>query len=153
MDKDFFVQAIETHSGSMYRVACAVLGPRDECRDALQETALKAWEKRHTLLDESKFKSWIIRILVNECRNIQRARRRVIPVEQIPDSPAPPPPDPALAMALRALPEKYRLPLTLQCSEGMSYREIASALRLTEGAVRGRIHRAKEMLRKELEVQ
>lgn len=152
MDKEFFVQAIETHAGSMYRVACSVLGPRDECRDAMQEAVLKAWDKRHTLRDEGRFKSWILRILVNECRNIQRASRRLIPMDQVPDSAAPPR-DPTLFMALHALPEKYRLPLVLQCSEGMSYQEIAAALHLSEGAVRGRICRAKEQLRKELEVK
>ena len=152
MDKEFFVEAVEANSGSMYRVACSVLGPRDECRDAMQEAVLKAWDKRHTLRDESRFKSWIIRILVNECRNIQRSTRRLIPMDQVPDSAAPPR-DPTLFMALQALPEKYRLPLVLQCSEGMSYQEIAAALHLSEGAVRGRIYRAKEQLRKELEVK
>lgn len=53
-------------------------------------------------------------------------------------------------MALQALPEKLRLPLVLCYSEGMSYEEIAGALRLPLTTVRGRIHRAKGELRKEL---
>ena len=117
----------------------------------MQECALKAWEKRFTLRQEQYFATWITRILINECRNIQRRRKRTVPLDQIPE-PALAPPDPTLSLALRALPERFRLPLVLQGSEGMSYREIAQTLGVTEAAVRGRIHRAKKMLRKELEV-
>ena len=63
------------------------------------------------------------------------------------------PPDPALALALQALPEKLRLPLVLCYSEGMSYEEIAQTLRLPVSTIRGRIHRAKGELRKELEAE
>ena len=81
MDKDFFVQAIEAHSGSMYRVACAVLGPRDECRDALQETALKAWEKRHTLQLLTHFE---IRKPLVSCRsqNEEIASQKIITISK-----------------------------------------------------------------------
>lgn len=150
MDKEFFVKAIAENSDKLYRIAWTILRHSDDCRDALQETALKAWEKRHTLRNEQYFSTWITRILINESRNIQRKRKRLAPLEEAPE-PSAPPPDPTLAMALHSLPEKLRLPLMLQYSEGMSYTEIAQALRITEAAVRGRIHRAKEQLRKELE--
>ena len=52
---------------------------------------------------------------------------------------------------LRALPEQLRLPLMLQYAEGMTYLEIAKVLALPESTVRGRIHRAKNLLRKELD--
>ena len=42
MDKDFFVQELETHSGMLYRVAYTLLHDDDACRDALQDAALKA---------------------------------------------------------------------------------------------------------------
>ena len=150
MDKDFFVREIEANCEKLYRVAWTLLRNNDDCRDALQETALKAWEKRHTLRQPQFFSTWLTRILINECRNIQRRQRRTLPLEQAPEA-ASPPPDPTLSLALQSLPEKLRLPLALQYSEGMSYAEIARALRTTEASVRGRIHRAKEQLRRELE--
>lgn len=64
-----------------------------------------------------------------------------------------PPPDPTLAMALHALPDKLRLPLMLVYSEGMTYEEAAETLRLPVATVRGRIHRAKGQLRKELDAE
>ena len=56
----------------------------------------------------------------------------------------------SLALALEALPKKLQLPLVLCYSEGMSYEEAADALRIPVTTLRGRIHRGKEQLRKEL---
>ena len=150
MDKDFFVQEIERNSEKLFRVAYALLRNPEDCRDALQETALKAWEKRHTLRETQYFATWITRICINCCHDLQRRRKGTVPLESVAE-PFADPPDRTLALALRSLPEKLRLPLILQCTEGMSYTEIARTLRITESAVRGRIHRAKEQLRKELE--
>lgn len=153
MDKDFFVREIEAHGDMLYRVAFTILRNDDACRDALQDTALKAWEKRLTLREPRYFRSWVTRILINTCYDTQKKRRRVVLMEDIPEPSAPPPPDPALAAALGALPEKLRLPLTLCYSEGMTYAEIAQTLHLPLATVRGRIHRAKGELRKELDAE
>lgn len=149
MDKAFFIQEIEAHSGTLYRVAYTILRNDDACRDALQDAALKAWEKRASLREEKYFRTWITRILINACYDAQRKRRRIVSLEDIPE-PALAPPDPTLALALQALPEKLRLPLVLCYSEGMSYEEAAETLRLPVSTIRGRIHRAKGELRKEL---
>ena len=149
MDKDFFVKEIEAHSGMLYRVAYTILRNDDACKDALQDTALKAWEKRGTLKELSYFRTWITRILINTCYDTQRKRRRMVSIEDVPE-PQVAAPDISLAMALQSLPEKLRLPLVLYYSEGLTYAEIAQTLRLPMATVRGRIHRAKGQLRKEL---
>lgn len=152
MDKDFFVQEIEAHSGMLYRVAYTILRNDDACQDALQETALKAWEKRETLKEPRYFRTWITRILINACCDTRKKQRRFLSIEDIPE-PHAATPNIALSMALQALPEKLRLPLMLSCSEGLTYAEIAKALCLPVATVRGRIHRAKHELRKELDAQ
>lgn len=149
MDKEFFIQEIQAHSGMLYRVAYSILRNDDACKDALQDTALKAWEKRSSLREERYFRSWITRILINTCYDTQKKHRRIVSMDDIPE-PSVAPPDPMLALALQTLPEKLRLPLVLCYSEGMSYEEIAQTLRLPLTTVRGRIHRAKAELRKEL---
>ena len=149
MDKDFFVKEIEAHSGMLYRVAYTILRNDDACKDALQDTALKAWEKRGTLKELRYFRIWITRILINTCYDTQRKRRRMVSIEDVPE-PQVAAPDISLAMALQSLPEKLRLPLVLYYSEGLTYAEIAQTLRLPMATVRGRIHRAKGQLRKEL---
>ena len=149
MDKAFFVREIEARSGMMYRVAWSILRNDDDCKDALQETALKAWMKRDSLREERYFRTWLVRILINTCYNTQKKRQRLIPVGEIPE-PAVPPRDPELGIALGKLPDKLRIPLLLCYSEGMTYEEIGEALRLPVPTVRGRIARGKEQLKKEL---
>ncbi len=150
MDKTYFVSQIQAHGDMLYRVALTILRNDEDCKDALQEAALKAWEKRHTLREQGLFKTWLTRILINECRNIQRKRQRIVLMEKIPDS-AVFQEDVTLMMVLHSLPEKYRVPLVLRYSEGMSEKEIARVLRLPPSTVRGRIYRAKQRLKKELE--
>lgn len=152
MDKEHFVREMEGCSGMLYRVAYAILRNDDACMDAMQETALKAWEKRHTLREQRYFRTWVTRICINTCRSMQSARRRLVSIEEVPE-PSLSPPDPALDLALAALPENLRLPLVLCCCEGMTYAEVAAALRLPVATVRGRIHRAKLELRKELDAE
>lgn len=152
MDKTFFIQEIEAHSGMLYRMAYTILRNDDACRDAMQDTALKAWEKRATLRDPRCFRSWVTRILINTCYDTQKKRRRLVSLEEV-EEPSIAPPDPTMDLALAALPEKLRLPLVLFYAEGMSYEEIAQTLRLPITTVRGRIHRAKGELRKELDAE
>lgn len=151
MTRDEFGAAVVAQTDRMYRIAYTLLRCDADCRDAMQEAALRAWEKRHTLKDERYFATWLTRILINACHDIGRRRQRVAALEDLPE-PSVPPPDPTLSMALAALPEKLRLPLVLHEMEGMPYAEIARALRVPQTTVVGRIHRAKVQLRKELTV-
>lgn len=152
MDKDFFVQEIEAYGDMLYRVAYTILRNDDACRDALQDTALKAWEKRLTLREEKYFRTWVTKILINTCYDTQRKRKRIVLLEKILE-PSIPPPDPLLAFAIESIPERLRLPLVLRYSEGMSYAEIAALMHLPQATVRGRVHRAKKELRKELDAE
>ena len=151
MTREEFGAAVVAQTDRMYRVAYTLLRSDADCRDAMQEAALKAWEKRYTLKDERYFATWLIRILINACHDIQRRRLRILALEDLPE-PSVPPPDPTLSMALASLPEKLRLPLTLHEMEGMPYAEISRVLHIPQTTVVGRIHRAKLQLRKELTV-
>lgn len=150
MDKESFVVQIEARADSLYRIAWAILENNADVADALQETALQAWKHHHQLRSEQYFGTWVTRICINVCRRMRRKRRPLISLEDAPEA-ACPPPDMTLSLALHTLPETLRLPLMLQYAEGMSYPEIAKVLALPESTVRGRIARAKQQLRKELE--
>ena len=149
MDREAFIAEIEACSGMMYRVAWSILRNDADCEDALQDAALRAWEKRGGLREDKYFRTWITRILINACYDTQRKRRRTVPLDTLPEQTASAP-DPALAMALASLPEKLRLPLVLCYAEGMTYEEAARALRIPVATLRGRLHRGKSQLRKEL---
>ena len=153
MDKGSFIAEIEACSDMMYRVAWSILRNETDVQDALQDAALKAWEKRNKLREEKYFRTWVIRILINACYDTQRKHRNVVPLEKVPVQIPASAPDPELAIALEAVPEKLRLPLVLCYSEGMSYEEAAEALRIPTPTLRGRLRRGKDALRKELKAE
>lgn len=150
MDRNEFAARVIEQTDRMYRLAWVVLRNDEDCRDAMQEAALKAWEKRHTLREERYFSTWLTRILLNECYGIQRRRKRTLPMENA-GEPVVQPRDMTLSLALQALPEKLRLPLVMHALEGMTYEEISRALHISKATITGRIQRAKQQLRKELE--
>ncbi len=149
MTKEWFVEQIEQLQGRLYRVALCILRNDADVQDALQETVLKAWERRHTLRNEAYFGTWVTRIAINTCKRMYRDNQRIVLMEELPETPTTSD-GITLKMLIECLPEKLRLPFVLYYSEGMDTDEVAGALHLTETAVRSRIHRAKIILRKEL---
>ena len=87
MDKDFFVEELQTHYAMLYRVAYTILQNDDACCDALQDAALKAWEKRHTLRETRYFRTWVTRILINACYDTRRRHRRIVVRQRTPGWP------------------------------------------------------------------
>ncbi len=151
MDKREFSGRVIACEKKLFRVAYLTLGGYPNCEDAVQEALMKAWEGRAALRDPQYFDTWLIRILINECRNLQR-RAASRPTAALPDDfPLPDPPDPALRDALMKLDEKYRAPLILHHLEGYPVRQTASMLRTTDGVVRWRLEKGKQMLRRLLD--
>lgn len=152
MDKQEFSRRVLAVEGRLYRISYGMLRNPQDQMDAVQEAVLKAWQGLNRLRREEFFETWLTRILINECHNIQKARRCVAPLDSIPEPPAPPEgADRALHDALMALGEELRLPLILNYMEGYRQREIAALLKIPEGTVKTRILRAKRELRKLLE--
>ena len=147
MTDEAFEQAILMLTETMYRVCYAQLRQQADREDAVQEALKKAWEKRKCLRREESLKPWLLRILMNECRNIQRKRAREIPSEQDISPACPPEADRTLHDLILALPEKYRLPGVLVFMEGMTTLQAARALSLPQGTVHSRIHRARQILK------
>lgn len=154
MDKTEFTAAVLEAEQTLYRVAKTMLGSEHDCADAAQQAILRAWEQLGTLRNPKYFKTWLTRILINECNAMLRQRQRLAPYEpeQAERIPAPAPEDHSdLYDALLALDEKYRLPVVLYYLEGFKTREIASLLGVPEGTVKTRLRAAREQLRKNLE--
>ena len=154
MDKTEFTAAVLDAEPTLYRVAKAMLGSEHDCADAAQQAILRAWEQLGTLKKPRYFKTWLTRILINECNAMLRLRQQLAPYEpeKAAAIPAPAPEDHSdLYAALLALDEKYRLPVVLYYLEGFKTREIASMLGVPEGTVKTRLRAAREQLRKDLE--
>ena len=134
----------------MYRLASSMLKNEVDREDAVQSCILKAWEKLHTLRDESKFRPWLMQILVNCCRTILRKRKNEVLVDEPPFDPPAPPPNSELRFALDELPEKDRLAIVLHYLEGMELADVAIALKASVPAVKSRLARARASLKKML---
>lgn len=149
MEKETFAALVMDRREMLYRVARTLLRSEDDCRDALSEATLHAWEKRHTLRDEQLFSTWMTRIVINECYTLLRAQKKhrtLLERIVVPDAQAQ---TPALD-ALHGLPESLRLPVVLHYVEGYSVKEIARMLRVPTSTVRGRLERGRRALRLEL---
>lgn len=66
---------------SMYRVAFSILKTEEEISDAISNTTVIVFEKMHTLKNAEFFKTWLIRILINECNKIHRQNKKIIYLE------------------------------------------------------------------------
>lgn len=150
MEKEAFARQVTAMQGSLYRVAASYLRGESDRLDAVSEAITRAWERRDTLRDERMFGTWITRILIRECVNIQRHQKRTVPVEAIPDGAAFAEEDggaQALRAALDGLPQRLRTMAVLHYMEGYDVREIARMMGTTKGAVCAGLSRAREKLR------
>lgn len=146
MTKEEFSQRIVGMMQTLYRVSYAQLPQGCDREDAVQECLYKAWKRQHQLRDERYMQTWVIRILINECRNIQKRNGRTLPLEELPERVAPPDADSALHDALLALPESLRLPILLYYIEGFAVKEVAQILSLPQGTVKSRMRRGRQEL-------
>ena len=131
-------------------VSYGVLRSWDLAADAAQSALLKGWRSRHRVKDRASFKAWLVKIVINESKNMMRRGFTVELDENTPDEPM----DRELRLDVRQavydLPEKYRLPVFLFYFEDMAVADIARALDLPEGTVISRLHRGRTRLREEL---
>ena len=149
MEERPFTQKLLESEPMLYRIACALLRSEADRQDAMQETALKAWKSRASLREEQYFKTWISRIMVNECHNLHRRNSRWVPMEELPDRPAPETGETETRLMLESLPEKQRVPLVLHYLEGFSLEEIARVQHISLALVKYRMHQARKALRVE----
>ena len=149
MTRTEFIQRVRSCERRLYRVARTMLPSEADCEDAVQEALLKAWAKLHTLREETYFETWLIRILINQCKNWYR-RRPGMNVELTEDIPCPETFQSPLLEALKALPRKPGIALELHYIEGYSVKECARILGVPEGTVKWRLHQGRTLLKREI---
>ena len=164
-DESAFREVVERTHATVFRLACALAADHDEAADVTQETYVRAWSRRGELRDPAAVLGWLGRI----ARNVAHDRRRswwsrvraplstadlaTDPVAAADDQLSAAEDARAVRRALRLLPEKQRVVLTLSEVEGMSYEEIAELLEVPVGTVESRLHRARGALAKRLQLR
>lgn len=164
-DAGAFALLVESHQERLLRLCERMLGDAEDARDAAQEVLLKAYRKAGEVRPVGQVYTWLYRIAVNHCLNKLRRRKLVRFLRwddgDDPDAPAFDPPDgapdPAAALetrrrwqatrrAIAKLPENQRAVVVLVRFEGLSYKQTAEVLGITEGAVESRLVRAMRRL-------
>lgn len=148
-DKEAFCSLIRVNKIAIYRVAKSILNNEEDIEDAVSEAILKAYKNIQALKHEAFFKTWLIRIVINESNNLYKKRTKEIVVDKehfrnikINDNYK----DLSLYDAINSLEEDLRITTILFYFEDMKYKDIAKVLNVKEGTIKSRLSRAKEKL-------
>lgn len=119
-DKDAFCRLMDENVQSMYKIAAAYLKNDEDVADAIQDTILSCYENLKSLKQNRYFKTWMIRILINKCKDMIQKKKLVTYTDQMPETPFHEEEYAAMewAQVLETLDSKYRLVVLLYYKEG-----------------------------------
>ena len=150
ISREGFTAAAAPLERLLLTVGYSILHSWDAAADAVQSALLRAWRSRRCIRNVDSFKPWLVKIVINESKNI--ARRGFM--TELSDTAAETPADPVekidVQYAVDLLPLKYRLPIILFYYDDMSVADISEVLDKPRGTVISLLHRGREQLRKEL---
>ena len=130
----------------LYWISYNILHSQQDAQDAVQQGFLNAWAHRRAAQPD-RVLAWLTRIVINECHNIHRYRKRVSPQERIEQFGTFASPDVDVSTAIAALPEKLRIPFLLKYLSGYSEREIAQVYQVPVSTVKNRLFKARKILK------
>ncbi len=158
-DRNAFGSLIQRYSDPLYRHAVGMTGSPDVAEDILQVSFIKAYN--HLSEVRGRFDAWVFRIVANGCKDwLKNIRRTHLSYEEDDQASGYETPEEELDRgelrsdldrALSALPASLREAFVMKHVEGRSYEEMAVLLDTTVGALKMRVHRAREALQALLE--
>ncbi len=142
---------------AMYNTCLRIVGDPDDAEDVMQEAFLKAFLKLRTYKGEVSFGAWLKRIVVNKSLDFLRLKRERISLDEVSET------DrncrrgipnawklaysaETIKKAIYALPEGYRIVLSLILLEGYDHEEVSEILEISNATSRTQYHRAKKKL-------
>lgn len=149
-DGDAFVELMELHKQSMYKVAKAYLKREEDVADAISETILDCFEHLESLRETRYFGTWLVRILINNCNNIRKSNQRTEYTDQIEVLSGGGRTDErtrAFLDYLEPLEEQERLLMVLYYVWGFKTREISEILHIKEATVKSRMQRGRQKIK------
>jgi len=153
-DKPAFDEVIRLCVPDLFRIAMSILKNKDDADDAVCETVVKAYENIQTLKDCEFFKTWIIRILINQANAAYKRRNKVIYLNDVAHEPqyedAYDLGNDELNAAVASLGLEYRIVITLHYFQELRVKEIASVLKIPQGTVKWRLSKARAILKEKL---
>lgn len=171
-DLSAFELLVRRHNQRLYRAVRSVLRTGEEVEDAMQDTYFAALKHIDQFEGRAQFGTWLLRIGINEARARLRRRGRLVALDDLPSGnevtaglaerePVRTPEQQVgqseivavVEAAIDRLPDDYRQVLVLRMVDALDTAQTAEVLGMGESAVRQRLHRAREMLEKDVQRQ
>jgi RNA polymerase sigma-70 factor (ECF subfamily) len=165
-DEEAFGVLVKKYKTKVFNLAYSFTRDRETADDLAQEVFIKVYYALEKFKFQSGFGTWLYRIAVNHFKDHLRkhTKERHVSIDALGREPSLSEDEiqkkekvqqtadrkKLLYQALRSLPEKHQVILSLRDIQGHSYEEIASILKLSAGTVDSRLHRARKMLRKKI---
>ena len=148
-----FTELVDTYQTSLLRMCYLNLQDIGLAEDAVQETFIKAYRALSSFRNESNLKTWLMKIAINTCHDMQRGSwwkhiNRAVTLDRL-NSASPSVSDDVISlnMEIAKLPMKLREVVLLYYYQNMTTEEIADALRIAPSTVSSRLKKAREKLR------
>lgn len=153
-DENAFSELIKAIEKELYLIARTKLNNNEDIGDAIQETILKGYKNIKKLKNNSAFKTWMIKILINECNILYRKKEHTISYEEkememyvsIEENNK----DLEFEFLIKDLNNEEKLILTMYYCSKYTTKEISKILKIKESTIKSKIFRAKEKLRKKI---
>lgn len=143
-------KVLRIHGNLLFRTSLILLGSAQDAEDVVQETMISYMRKAPVFENEEHEKAWLLTVLTNKCRDLQRLRMKhpVTDIEEIKEfiSAKEVPGDTGILEALMTLPEKFRIVLVLYYVEGYRTEEIAKMIGKSVSAVKMRLQKGRRLL-------
>lgn len=145
MAKEQLTEYLLNNQQKFYRIAYCYVKDKDRALDIVQNMVCKAFEKWHTLKNKNAMKTWVYRILINECLDTVRKEKREYPMEQgkLPEEiyiERAYEKEDTIATCMEQLPENIRTVLQLRYYEDLSLKEIAAVTDTNLSTVKTRLY-------------
>ncbi len=158
-DTGAFEELVRRYRNDVFALSYHFLRNREEAWDTSQEVFIKAYHSLGKFRGDSSFKTWLLRITANHCKDHFKKRKLdTVPLDERLDADAPSlPANPrealesaelgtAIEKAIALLPPKHRTAFVLREFEGMSYQDMAEVMQCNLGTVMSRLHHARQKL-------
>ena len=154
-DPDGFTELYRQLSRPLYGTALRMLGRAEDAEDAMHDTFV-SFHRNMPDVPAAQLPAWLHRVLVNQCIDRLRRRRRWVETEFNETTRPAPRRAPAglrvdLEKAIARLPKRARMVFMLHDVEGYKHTEVGELLGLTVGATKSQLFRAREILRKHMD--
>ena len=149
--KERFNELYQLYKNDIYRLAYSYLLNEQDSEDVIQKVYIKLYNNKKILaLSNNEAKRWLFRICINEAKDILKSPWKKLKATINSDIKDNKTKDDSLVDALNNINPDFRIPLYLFYYEGYSIKEIANQLNKSESAIKMRLLRGKEALKKEM---